>query len=347
MPIARIAERRSHRTSLYRNGRPPRVLHVIPGDARGGSMIFAKRQVAALERAGTVAETVYLASRTDPRVLAREALAIRQLARRFRPDIIHAHYGTVTAMLCVCVSPVPVVVTFRGSDLNPVNDYSRAHGAVARLLSQVAAWRAARVICVSANLKDRLWWSRGQAAVIPDGIDLSLFQPRPRDGARRELGWPVEDRVVVFNVGNNPRTKRLDLAQAAFGQARSVRADLRLHLIDGNEPPTRIPLLLSAADCLLVTSEYEGSPNIVKEALACNLPVVSVDVGDVAERLAGVAPSRLVERSEQAIAEALVEVAGARVRCDGAAAVRDLSQDGTAQRVLAVYHEAMAVVARP
>jgi glycosyltransferase involved in cell wall biosynthesis len=304
-------------------------------------MIFARRQVASLARAGVVTETVYLRSRTNPLVLAREALRIRRLARTFLPDVIHAHYGTVTAMLCACVSPVPLIITFRGSDLNPVNVKGRARGAVARLLSQCATLRAARVICVSRGLSERLWWRARGVTVIPDGIDLRLFYPRARDEVRRELGWPVEDRVVVFNVGNNPRTKRLDLAQAAFVRARASRTDLRLYLIDGNESPSRIPLFLNAADCVLVTSDAEGSPNIVKEALACNLPVVSVDVGDVSERLAGVTPSRVVARSESAIAQALVEVVGLGGRCNGAAAVRNLSEDRIAERILAVYAEAM------
>ncbi len=304
-------------------------------------MIFAKRQVASLARAGAVVETVHLSSRTDPRVVAREGLQLRRLARGFRPHVVHAHYGTVTALLCACVAPVPLVITFRGSDLNPAGLGGRTRSAIARLLSQCAALRAARIICVSASLKRRLWWGEARVAVIPTGVDLRAFHPRPRDEVRRELGWPLENRVVLFNVGRNPRTKRLDLAQAAFTRAQATRADLRLELIDGNEPPARIPSLLNAADCLLVTSDHEGSPNIVKEALACDLPVVSVDVGDVAERLAGVTPSRVVARSEVALAAALLDVVGSGRRCNGVAAVRDLDESRIAERIIAVYHEAI------
>jgi glycosyltransferase involved in cell wall biosynthesis len=324
-----------------RDAPAPRVLHVIPGEAGGGVMIFAKRQVASLERAGAAGETFYLPSRTGARVMAREGVRIRRVARTFRPDLIHAHYGTVTAMLCACVTPVPLIITFRGSDLNLVSGGRWARTVLARLLSQCAALRAARIICVSARLKRRLWWRTRRVTVIPSGVDLRTFRPRPRDEVRRELGWPLEDRIVLFNVGNNPQTKRLDLARAAFARAWAVRRDLRLQIIDGNEPSSRIPSLLNAADCLLVTSDHEGSPNTVKEALACNLPVVSVDVGDVAERLVGVTPSRVVDRSESAIAVGLLEVVGLGGRSNGAAAVRDLSEESIAQRILAVYREAM------
>ena len=320
----------------------PRVLHVIPGDSGGGTMIFAKRQVASLAQAGVPGETVYLSSRLNPVVLARDGLRIRRLARSFRPDLIHAHYGTVTALLCACLSPVPLVISFRGSDLNPVGGAGGgARFAMRQLLSQSAALRAARIICVSAGLRERLWWRAERVVVVPTGVDLRTFHPRPRDDVRRELGWSTEHRVVVFNVGNNPRTKRLDLAEAAFAHARAARPDLRLHLIDGNELASRIPLILNAADCLLVTSDQEGSPNIVKEALACDLPVVSVDVGDVADRLRGVTPSRVVNRDPAAIAKALNDVVSLGARCNGSDAVRDLSEEHVAQRILGVYRDAL------
>lgn len=319
----------------------PRVLHVIPGAPGEVSMIFAKRQVASLRRAGVIVESTYLASRTNPVEVAREGLRIRRTARHFQPDLIHAHYGTMTAMLCACVSPVPLVITFRGSDLPPAGLNGHIRSTVARFLSQCAALRAARIICVSADLKRRLWWRSGRVAVIPTGVDIQRFYPRPRHEARSELGWPPEDRVVVFNVGNDPRRKRIDLAQAAFARAQAVRADLRLLLIDGNERPSRIPLLLNAADCLLVTSDHEGSPNMVKEALACDLPVVAVDVGDVAERLANVTPARVVDRSEGAIADALLDVIALGARCNGAIAVQTLSEPHVAEQILAVYRDAL------
>jgi len=209
-----------------------------------------------------------------------------------------------------------VVITFRGDDLNPANGGGRTRRTIGRLLSQCAALRAAGIICVSARLKNRLWWRRARVAVIPTGVDLRVFYPRPRNEARRELGWSIEDRVVVFNVGNDPGAKRLDLAQAAFALARQRRADARLQLIDGNEPPAKIPVLLNAADCLLVTSDREGSPNIVKEALACGLPVVSVDVLGLGRRVNGIE------------------------------AVRDLSEDRITERVVAVYRAAIGSTPR-
>jgi glycosyltransferase involved in cell wall biosynthesis len=98
-----------------------------------------------------------------------------------------------------------------------------------------------------------------------------------------------------------------------------------------------MPTYYNAADVLLCASRQEGSPNVVKEALACNLPVVSTCVGDVADRLAGVEPSRLVQREAHQIAEALVDVLSQHRRSNGRQKVLALNLEDTARRVLEVY----------
>jgi teichuronic acid biosynthesis glycosyltransferase TuaC len=94
---------------------------------------------------------------------------------------------------------------------------------------------------------------------------------------------------------------------------------------------------------LLCASMYEGSPNVVKEALACNLPVVSAPVGDVAERLAGVSPSEVVPRDPHIMGEALAKILMARSRSNGREHVAHLSLDQVAQRVLAVYRSVLNI----
>jgi teichuronic acid biosynthesis glycosyltransferase TuaC len=228
-----------------------------------------------------------------------------------------------------------VVATFRGSDLNPCRSVSRTRSFAGRLLSQLAALAASEVICVSERLRRRLWWR--PVHIIPSGVDTSLFSPRARDEARAELGWPIDERVVLFNAGGDPETKRLDLARKATDLARHLLDGIRLEVLDGNAPPSRIPTYLNAADCVLVTSRFEGSPNIVKEALACNLPVVSVDVGDVRQRLQGISPSVIAAADPDAIARGLVQILSAPERSNGLAGVGEISSATTARRTVDVY----------
>ena len=200
---------------------------------------------------------------------------------------------------------IPLVITYRGSDLNRLPTERGLRPAAARLLSQVAALKAARIVCVSRPLKRLLWWRRARVTVLPSGVDPEVFRPEPRKFLRGELGWPEEERVVLFNAGRDFRNKRLDLAENAVQEARRWAPSVRLEVLDGSVPPARMPALMNAADCLLVTSDAEGSPTVVQEALATNLPVVSVDVGDIRERLEGVACSRVAERDPHALWDAL------------------------------------------
>ena len=202
----------------------------------------------------------------------------------------------------------PLVITYRGSDLNPLPQGAgwRARLRARGSLSQLASLRASRIVCVSRQLRGRLWWRREISVVMPSGVDAEMFRPEARD--RRVGAWDggKRERVVLFNAGHNPGVKRLDLARQAVALVQDLLDYVRLEVLDGGTRPDRMPDLLNAADCLLLTSDQEGSPTILQEALACNLPVVSVNAGDSAERLAGVRYSTIVaERDPQRLARVL------------------------------------------
>lgn len=321
---------------LRERKRPLRVLAVTPLPSSKSSMIHVTRQVASLEAAGVTCHAFRVVSRTSPSVILREWRRLRREIRAFQPQIVHAHYGTVTAFLAIVSTNLPVIITYRGSDLNPNRGRGWLREVVGVLLSQIAALRAARIICVSNQLKDKLWWRRNRVSIIPTGVDMTLFYPCDLQEARRELGWGPTERVVLFNAGD-PLCKRLDLAQAAVQFAESLCGKIRFAVLGGNVPPNLIPLMMSAADCLLLTSDWEGSPNVVKEALACNLPVVSVDVGDVRERLEGVWPSFIVPRDAREIGKAICEVLRRRQRSNGRESEKDLSSEAVSQRIVSIY----------
>jgi teichuronic acid biosynthesis glycosyltransferase TuaC len=326
---------RKHQVNM--TGRPIRVLATIPAGASSSSMIFARRQVASLSSTGVRCETFHLASRTSPWVLLKEWHRLRRAIRVFRPDVLHAHYGTVTALVSGLSTSVPVVVTYRGSDLNPDPSVSWVLCSIRRLISEIAALLATRIICVSEQLRQQLWWRKRIAAVIPTGVDTDSFYPRARGEARAQLGWPNRERVVLFNGGGHPLLKRPDLAQAAVNVARAICGDIRLAVLNGNVAPDSVPIMMSAADCLLLTSEWEGSPTVVQEAMACNLPVVTVDVGDVQSRLSGVSPTRIVGRDPTEIGNAIAEVLTLGQRSNGRSRVEAISNAAIAGQVTSIY----------
>jgi glycosyltransferase involved in cell wall biosynthesis len=300
-------------------------------------MIFARRQAESLRAEGTDVDCFFLRSRTGPAAVLSEFLRFRSVLKDFQPDVIHSHYGTVTALFCaIGAGRAPFVITFRGSDLNRVPG-SGIRGRAGRLFSQIAALRAQSIICVSAQLRDRLWWRKEAVVVMPSGVDAHVFRPLGRLAARLALGWPPEDRVIVFNAGRDPRTKREDLALESVEEAQKDFPGLRLEVLRGATDPALMPTILSAADCLLVTSDSEGSPTVVQEALACTLPIVSVDVGDIRQRLEGVDNARVVERDPRALASAMLELTRVPLRTNGRDKVPEISLHSIARELQGLY----------
>src|SRR5207245_9513601 len=145
-----------------------------------------------------------------------------------------------------------------------------------------------------------------------------------------------------FN-GRDAIIKRLDLARAAVQFAESVCGKIRFVILDGDVSPTLIPSMLNAADCLLVTSDWEGSPYIVKEAIACNLPVVSVDVGGVREQLHKVLPSVIVSRDVSEIGRCITDILRHRQWSNGGELINDCSSEVNSQRIISLYRAAQGI----
>jgi len=315
-----------------------KVLAVIPYSPNESSMIFTKRQLSLLENSSLIEiRQFFLKSRTSLSVIIREAIRFRKEIADFEPDIVHAHYGTMTSFFCAMTTMKPLVITFRGSDLNPAPGDSRVRNSMGHLLSQLSVLRAARIICVSQQLKGRLWWKKEQVSLIPMGVNVTRFCPMSQENSRIALGWGLEEKIVLFNIGSDPVGKGLDLAKASVGIATKLIPGLRFVTLRGDVIPDKMPLYYNAANCLLMTSEYEGSPNIVKEALACNLPVVSVDVGDVRERVGGVYPSIIVPREPKMLGEALCQVLTSNLRSNGYYKIRELAEERIAEQVVKIY----------
>jgi glycosyltransferase involved in cell wall biosynthesis len=178
--------------------------------------------------------------------------------------------------------------------------------------------------------------ARSRNAVIPDGVDRERFRPGDRDLARSELGWSSDKVNILFAGRAEAVEKRLWLAEQAVDIARSRVPEIELHVVSG-APPSRMPSYYVAADCLLHTSVSEGSPNIVKEALACDLPVVATPAGDVCELLAGVDACEVCDADASALASALVAIVKPRRRSNGRCRTAHLSSDSIAKKTVEHY----------
>lgn len=296
-------------------------IYPTPGHPAGG--VFIQEQVDALRRRGLEVKVFLLDRRREgPWVYYRMTENLHGVVDEFAPNIVHVMYGGVMARQ-VAARPglPPVVVTFHGSDLLGENLSGWKRKLISRYgvhCSRRAARLASGIVVVARHLLRSLGGGIAPEKIrlIPCGIDLARFKPLDQAECRAQLGWDMNDFHVIFASSAGDPVKRPALARAAVAALRRSPAKVRFHLLSG-VPNTQVPLWLNAGNVLLLCSRHEGSPTIIKEALACGLPIVSVPVGDVPERIAGVEGCHLAEPTVADLAQKMerVRLASSRLHC--------------------------------
>jgi glycosyltransferase involved in cell wall biosynthesis len=306
--------------------------------------IFVQRQTESLRALGVRCDVLYIRGYSSffayPLAAFRFLLSSLTWRRRYR--LIHVHEG-MAALAARFHIGTPMIATYHGDDVlgnAGVKDASMPPGAVRGALVRTHSLLFPAMIVQSRQMQNRLPApSRRRTTVIPVGVDIDQFRPLDQSECRATLEWDSDEFVALF-AGTNPDRprKRRRLAEAACGLASDGGRRIRLH-VAGSVPPDEMPKLMNAADCLLLTSTVEGSPCVVKEALMCNLPVISTDVGDVKERLEGVDPSWICPPEAEALGAALSACLAGGTRSDGRDKADELDERRTAERILALYRK--------
>jgi len=305
------------------------VTNMYPSPAAPMSGIFVAEQVASLQRRGLDVELLFVNGAAGWGEYLRGFGRVRRAVLAGDYDLIHAHY-VFSGILALAQRRAPVLLTHHGIETQL--------GWTAPLCRWVSR-RVARTIVTSRRVQAAL--GRADAEIIPCGVDTDLFRPMPRAAARAALGMPAEAPLVLFAGMRRPE-KRFDLVAAAVGQLRAARPGVELVVAEA-EPHERMPLFMNACDVLVLASEAEGSPMVIKEAMACNLPIVSVDVGDVAEIISGTAGCYLARREPADLAAQIGNALDFGRRTAGREAIMPLSLDAIAARLERVYQETIGV----
>jgi teichuronic acid biosynthesis glycosyltransferase TuaC len=320
-----------------------RVLHVtnmFPSPEAPGAGAFVENQVRSLRSSGVDCD-VHIIRAGHYASAARD---IRRATEHGRYDLVHAHYGL--SGWAALWQPLPLVVTFAGSDLYGMRRgsvHERWKGRAEVLVSHWAAFGARRIIVMSRWMIDLLRFRalRAKARVLPYGIETGRLRPGLRDTARAKLGLDRES-VIVFWPHRPSPVKRRDLAEAAVRRAEEILGRPVVLWQPPLAPQRELGLRYQAADCLLIVSDTEGSPNVVKEALSVAIPVVGVDVGDVWQWIGDVPWCRRVARDVEAIAHGLVGVAQAPRPEAPPPCVAEFDVSVVARHVVAVYQDTLA-----
>lgn len=319
----------------------------LPSEGNPGSMAPGARQIYSIRDAGVAVQIVDM--RGIPKfkylqVIPKVCRAIRQV------DLVHAHFGYCGWLALLgrrlAMRHVPIVMSYMGDDLlgtpsDELGNLEKSSVWAAKTNIRLAK-RYEQIIVKSQEMADRL--RPVGCHVIPNGVDLTVFQPTSREVARQRLGWSLAGEKVLFpGDPKNPR-KGYQLAQAAVSLAQAEWGrSLELVPLWGIKPDL-VPVYMNACNAMLMTSLIEGSPNVVKEALACDANVVAVPVGDAHQMLAGVSNCERVSREPSEVAAALCAVLRKNQSSDGRHVLeqRRLSLDGVAQQVIEVYRQALS-----
>lgn len=289
---------------------------------------FITEQAEALQAAGCEIEWFGVQGKGIKGYL-RELPRLRKMIREIKPDVIHAHYGLSCLLANLATRKVPVVSTYHGSDINEPKVLP---------FSKVAIWLSAWNIFVSKRNMELAGAIEGKkCALIPCGISLSEDQLQSRTEARKALGWKADEKKVLFTSTFDNAVKDPELAKTAVG----LPEDVELIELKGYSRG-EVNRLMCAANCLLMTSRTEGSPQVIKEAMACGCPIVSVDVGDVAERTEGVKGCYVVpSREPKDIASALEKAIVFDGKTNGREKILEhgLTNQQVAEKIISIYKQ--------
>jgi glycosyltransferase involved in cell wall biosynthesis len=285
------------------------------------------------------------------------ALSIPGIVRRIRSrryDIVHTHhtYTLFDVLIARSLSGarIPVILTNHEGEILDRDGRTLSWHPSSHLrnwlgVKRYAAQRADFVIFVAQDLATALRFD-GRHAVIPCGVDLGKYRPLDRYECRKHLGVPENTMVVFFPANPRNQRKRFALAQDALAHVRR-EVDGAFMLTGGGIAADEMPYYYNAADVVLQTSYYEASPTVVKEALGCEVPVVSTDVGDSRELIDGVEWCAICKEDPEELARYLLAAQGRRPQGARRRLLdRELDLAQVARRIMRVYEQVLEAPTR-
>lgn len=323
-----------------------RVLLVHSGNAVGGDSskyTFVREQgetlralkvegIRGLEDEGMEVE-YYAVVGKGMRGYLRNVKPLRKKIQEFQPDIVHAHYG-LCGMVAVLAArkKVPIVITCHNGET--LTKYGN-------IISSIAIRRADYTICVAQHIYDKLYLKPKPYMIQPCGIDLTDLPLVDKAVAQKEMNLSPDKINILFGGSFTNARKNAPLAQAALKRLEDERMGLgEINLIEMKGfNRHQVAMLLNGCDMLLLPTKSEGSPQVLKEAMACNCPIVATDVADIAFLLQGVTNSYVTTFDPADVADKILRVIECGKRTNGRKRIEELKLDNpqVCEKILGVY----------
>lgn len=257
----------------------------------------------------------------------------------FKPDVIHAHFG-LSGITAVLQHKVPVVITFHNGET--LNWY-------VNLFCSIFSQRAKHVIYVAQHIYNLVYWKHKQYTILPCGVNMEECKVTPYAEARKQLGWSKDKKYILFGGAFENLRKNYPLLKQAIEL--TGRKDIEVIEMRGLNRE-ECTLRMCACDCFALPTHSEGSPQALKEAMACNCPIVATDTADIAH-LFGNLPGHYIlrnprktkerwdadERSASELAELLQQALNFKGRTEGRKRIEELglSNEMVAKTIMEIY----------
>jgi glycosyltransferase involved in cell wall biosynthesis len=304
---------------------------------------FVGDEVGALRRAGVDIDVYFVNGRAHKLAYAGMPVGFFSRVRRTRYDVVHVHHS-FCALVATLQPVIPVVWTFHEGEIaggaeDALKEQPVKHVAYSKRMKRYVARKVDAIVVVSEHLRAPL--GRPDAMYLPAGIDIDLFAPMDTAVAKQRLGLASDKRYILFPAVPARVEKRYELARRAVETLRARwpdDADVELIALN-NVPHEDVPLYMNASEAALLTSSFEASPVVIREALACNVPVLSTDVGDARVMLERIPGCAIVPPEPERIAEALRTVLASPRRVASRDAMHKYSLANTANALVGLYEK--------
>jgi len=251
---------------------------------------------------------------------------LKKKIKTVNPDIVHAHYSLSGYIASLSSNKTPVITSLMGSD---VNDVDAVQNKITNIFIKYF-WKATIV------KSDEMKKDNNKITVIPNGVDLNNYFQIARELALKKLNWDSKKKHVLFASDPDRSEKNYILARKALDKL--PFDEVEVHYLKNIEQ-SNMKYYYNACDVLLLTSFSEGSPNVIKEAMACNCPIVSTEVGDVRSYLLGVEGCYLTTFDVDHVSKSITKALQFEKRTIGRDKMHDLDSTVIAKRLMKLYNE--------
>lgn len=306
-----------------------RILEVHSGNAVGGDSnkyTFVKEQGNAIAKYGAIVDYYAIVGKGVIGYL-KNVSKLRKKIQEFKPDVIHAHFGLCGVVTLLTVSGVPVVITFHnGETLNYVVNF---------VCSLFSKW-AAHVVYVAQHIYDKCIFKSKKYTILPCGVEMPDMNITPYNEAREKLGWEADKKYILF--GGNFKNLRKNYPLLKDALELLGRKDVEVAEMKGFSREECV-LRMSACDLFALPTKSEGSPQALKEAMACNCPIIATDVADIKHLLGDLDGHYLCSFDPKDVAEKVEKALAFNSRTKGRERIIELglTNDLVAKKLVEIY----------